>query len=52
VPAYVVFHNTTLAAIAGAKPRSLGELARVPGIGPSKLDRYGDEVLAVVGQAE
>jgi DNA helicase-2/ATP-dependent DNA helicase PcrA len=51
VPAYVVFHNTTLAAIAGAKPRSIGELASVPGIGPAKLDRYGDEVLAVVGQA-
>jgi DNA helicase II / ATP-dependent DNA helicase PcrA len=51
VPAYVVFHNTTLAAIAGAKPRSIHELARVPGIGPAKLDRYGEEVLAVVGQA-
>jgi DNA helicase-2/ATP-dependent DNA helicase PcrA len=51
VPAYVVFHNTTLAAIAGAKPQSIGELASVPGIGPAKLDRYGDEVLAVVGQA-
>jgi DNA helicase-2/ATP-dependent DNA helicase PcrA len=51
VPAYVVFHNTTLAAIAGAKPRSINELARVPGIGPAKLDRYGEEVLAVVGQA-
>jgi len=51
VPAYVVFHNTTLAAIAGAKPASIGELARVPGIGPAKLDRYGDEVLAVVAAA-
>jgi DNA helicase-2/ATP-dependent DNA helicase PcrA len=52
VPAYVVFHNTTLEAIAGAKPRSINELARVPGVGPTKLDRYGDDVLAVVGQAE
>jgi DNA helicase-2/ATP-dependent DNA helicase PcrA len=51
VPAYVVFHNTTLAAIAGAKPRSIHELARISGIGPAKLDRYGEEVLAVVGQA-
>jgi DNA helicase-2/ATP-dependent DNA helicase PcrA len=51
VPAYVVFHNSTLAAIAGAKPRSIHELARVPGIGPAKLDRYGEELLAVVGQA-
>jgi DNA helicase-2/ATP-dependent DNA helicase PcrA len=51
VPAYVVFHNTTLEAIAGVKPRSIDELARVPGVGPAKLDRYGDEVLAVVGQS-
>ena len=48
VPAYVVFHNTTLAAIAGAKPRSINELASVPGIGPTKIERYGDDVLAVV----
>jgi DNA helicase II / ATP-dependent DNA helicase PcrA len=51
VPAYVVFHNTTLAAIAGAKPGSIDELGRVPGVGPAKLERYGDDVLAVVGQA-
>jgi DNA helicase-2/ATP-dependent DNA helicase PcrA len=51
VPAFVVFHNSTLAAIAGAKPRSINELASVPGIGPAKLDRYGEELLAVVGQA-
>jgi DNA helicase-2/ATP-dependent DNA helicase PcrA len=51
VPAYVVFHNTTLEAIVGVKPRSIDELARVPGVGPAKLDRYGDEVLAVVGQS-
>ena len=47
VPAYVVFHNTTLAAIAGAKPRSIASSPRVPGVGPAKLERYGDEVLAV-----
>src|SRR5262249_21843430 len=51
VPAYVVFHNTTLAAIAGARPRSIGELARVPGIGPSKLEQYGPDVLEVVAAA-
>jgi DNA helicase II / ATP-dependent DNA helicase PcrA len=48
VPAYVVFHNTTLAAIAEHAPTSLGELAHVPGVGPTKLERYGDEVLAVL----
>jgi DNA helicase-2/ATP-dependent DNA helicase PcrA len=40
-----------LAAIADARPRSMQDLARVPGVGPAKLDRYGDEVLSVVGQA-
>jgi len=48
IPAYIVFHNSVLAAIADARPRSLQELAGVPGVGPAKLDRYGDDVLAVV----
>jgi DNA helicase-2/ATP-dependent DNA helicase PcrA len=48
VPAYVVFHNATLAEIAGRKPRSLRDLATVPGVGPTKLDRYGEDVLLVV----
>jgi DNA helicase-2/ATP-dependent DNA helicase PcrA len=48
VPAYVVFHNSTLAAIAEHAPTSLGELAQVPGVGPAKLERYGDDVLAVL----
>jgi DNA helicase-2/ATP-dependent DNA helicase PcrA len=48
VPAYIVFHNRVLAAIAGARPRSRAELAAVPGVGPAKLERYGDDVLEVV----
>jgi DNA helicase II / ATP-dependent DNA helicase PcrA len=48
LPAYVVFHNTTLAEIAGRRPRDLAELGAVPGVGPAKLERYGEEVLAVV----
>jgi len=48
VPAYVVFHNSTLSEIAGRKPRTLSDLATVPGVGPAKLERYGDEVLAVL----
>ena len=51
LPAYVVFHNATLAEIAGRKPRDLSELGAVPGVGPTKLQRYGDEVLAVVKAA-
>jgi DNA helicase-2/ATP-dependent DNA helicase PcrA len=48
LPAYVVFHNSTLAEIAGRRPRDLSELGAVPGIGPAKLDRYGVDVLGVL----
>jgi DNA helicase-2/ATP-dependent DNA helicase PcrA len=49
VPAYVVFHNSTLAEVAARKPRTRDELARVPGVGPAKLQRYGDDVLRALG---
>jgi DNA helicase-2/ATP-dependent DNA helicase PcrA len=48
VPAYVVFHDSTLAEIADRKPGNRAALLEIPGIGPAKLDRYGDEVLGVV----
>ncbi|KAB1662595.1 DNA helicase RecQ [Pseudoclavibacter chungangensis] len=48
VPAYVVFSNATLAAIAAAAPADRSALADVSGVGQAKLDRYGDEVLAIV----
>jgi DNA helicase II / ATP-dependent DNA helicase PcrA len=48
VPPYVVFHNTTLAEIAARRPRTLAELAAVPGVGPAKLERYGSDVLDVL----
>ena len=48
VPAYVVFHNSTLAEIAGRRPCDLSELGAVPGVGPAKLQRYGADVLRVV----
>jgi DNA helicase-2/ATP-dependent DNA helicase PcrA len=48
VPPYVVFHDSVLQAIAAARPASLGELARINGVGPAKLERYGDELLALV----
>jgi DNA helicase-2/ATP-dependent DNA helicase PcrA len=52
VPAYLVFHNSTLEEIAGRRPRSLAELGSVPGVGPAKLDRYGVEVLAALAEQE
>lgn len=48
VPAFVVFHNTTMTAIAAAEPQTLEQLAAVSGIGPSRLESYGDEILAAV----
>jgi DNA helicase-2/ATP-dependent DNA helicase PcrA len=50
VPAYVVLHDTTLAEIVRRTPRSRDELAAIPGIGPTKLDRYGSDVLAALGE--
>jgi DNA helicase-2/ATP-dependent DNA helicase PcrA len=47
-PAYTVLHDTTLTAIATAKPRELRQLALIRGIGAAKLERYGPAVLAVV----
>jgi DNA helicase-2/ATP-dependent DNA helicase PcrA len=46
VPAYVVFNDRTLAELVSRTPRTLAELAAVPGIGPAKLQRYGAELLA------
>jgi DNA helicase-2/ATP-dependent DNA helicase PcrA len=48
VPAYVVFNDRTLFALADRQPRSRGELLAVEGIGPTKLDQYGDELLAML----
>ncbi|MBA3851125.1 MAG: HRDC domain-containing protein, partial [Chloroflexi bacterium] len=45
VPPFVIAHDSTLAAIVQRSPRSLAELARVPGIGPAKLDKYGPGIL-------
>jgi DNA helicase-2/ATP-dependent DNA helicase PcrA len=50
VPAYVVFHDQTLAEIAEMKPPSAAALRRVKGVGPAKIDAYGDEVLALVSR--
>jgi ATP-dependent DNA helicase RecQ len=48
LPAYVIFHDATLAAIAQAEPQDLQALQGIAGIGAKKLEAYGDEVLRVV----
>jgi superfamily II DNA helicase RecQ len=51
VPPFYVFGNRVLAAIAEIRPRSHDELLAVPGVGPAKLERYGNDVLEVVAAA-
>jgi DNA helicase-2/ATP-dependent DNA helicase PcrA len=48
VPAYVVFTDLTLQAIAEVRPTDEAALLRINGVGPTKLERYADDVLAVV----
>jgi ATP-dependent DNA helicase RecQ len=48
VPAYVIFHDRTLAEIAARRPATLADLAEIPGVGGTKQARYGAAVLAMV----
>ena len=50
VPPYVIFHDTTLLALARQRPRDRAALAEIPGVGRSKLERYGDIFLELVAQ--
>jgi DNA helicase-2/ATP-dependent DNA helicase PcrA len=50
VPAYVVFTDVTLTAIAEQEPTDADALLEIPGVGPKKLDAYGDDLLALVAR--
>jgi len=50
VPAYVVFTDLTLQAIAEVKPADPQALLRISGIGKTKIDKYGDAVLEVIAE--
>ena len=49
IPAFRILTDRTLQAIAAARPRSMADLAAVGGIGPKLADKYGSQILAVVG---
>ncbi len=51
LPAYVIFHDATLAAVAERAPQSLADLQGISGMGAKKLEAYGDEVLRVMCSA-
>ena len=48
LPAYVVFHDATLAEMAREAPQSLDALAGISGVGSKKLDAYGADLLRVL----
>ena len=52
VPAYVILHDSTLEEVAASRPGTLLELGTVKGFGPTKLERYGLDVLDVVAAAQ
>jgi len=52
LPAFVIFHDATLRAIAERAPQGLADLEGISGIGSKKLQAYGNEVLRVCGAAE
>jgi DNA helicase-2/ATP-dependent DNA helicase PcrA len=51
VPAYIVLSDAHLEGIADRRPESLADLAGCTGIGPTKLERYGDEIIAVIADS-
>ncbi|MBW3225417.1 DNA helicase RecQ [Marinobacter adhaerens] len=52
VPPYVIFHDTTLFGMLERKPRTLGELAEVSGVGAAKLEKYGEIFLQTIAGLE
>ena len=52
VPAYVIFTDATLTAIAERTPTNATELATISGVGARKLERFADDVLAILGGAD
>jgi ATP-dependent DNA helicase RecQ len=52
VPPYVIFHDVTLLEMVHRRPRDLGAMSVIPGVGRSKLERYGDTFLAVIAASD
>jgi ATP-dependent DNA helicase RecQ len=50
LPPYVIFHDSTLLEVARRRPSSLTSLAMIPGVGASKLERYGSAIIGIVAQ--
>jgi DNA helicase-2/ATP-dependent DNA helicase PcrA len=50
VPAFVIFNDATLIAVASARPRTRAQLLQVSGVGPVKAQRFGDDLLRIVAE--
>ena len=48
VPPYVIFHDASLVEMAERRPRSLDEFAAIPGVGATKLERYGETFIEII----
>ena len=51
LPPYVILHDKTIAALSAAKPRSADALLEVNGLGPAKVEKYGEAILSVIAQS-
>ncbi|MGI8774292.1 MAG: ATP-dependent DNA helicase UvrD2 [Actinomycetota bacterium] len=51
MPAFIILHDKTLTAIAAARPTTMEALANISGMGPTKCDRYGTDILTVLSTA-
>lgn len=47
-PEFMIFPNATLNALAKGKPRSMNDLEKIKGMGPAKITRYGDDLMAIL----
>ena len=47
----MIFHNKGLEQVAAVKPRTIGDLLAIDGIGPAKVEKYGQELIELVGQS-
>ncbi len=52
MPPYVIFHDATLMEMVRRRPHSLAELGQIPGVGRSKLDRYGEVFLGDIAASD
>ena len=52
VPAYVILHDKTLRELASVRPGTHGQLAGISGMGSAKIERYGEELMALIRTAD